>query len=60
LKEKNGYSILGGSRGLNLEPYIYYALSLPTELNSRGQKNCYSIEYDCNDYLLCYSFQNIK
>jgi len=27
---------LGGGRGLNLEPCIYYALSLPIELSSRG------------------------
>jgi len=26
----------GGGRGLNPRPCIYYALSLPTELNSRG------------------------
>ena len=26
-----------GGRGLNLRPCIYYTLSKPTELNSRGQ-----------------------
>jgi len=29
-----------GVWGSNLRPYIYYALSLPTELNSRGQITC--------------------
>jgi len=28
-----------GGRGLNLRPCIYYALSIPTELNSREQIN---------------------
>jgi hypothetical protein len=26
----------GGGRGLNLKPYIYYALSLTIELSSQG------------------------
>jgi hypothetical protein len=28
-----------GGRGSNPRPYIYYASSLPTELNSRGQES---------------------
>jgi len=26
----------GGGRGLNPKPYIYYALSIPTDLSSQG------------------------
>ena len=30
-----------GGWGLNPEPYIYYALSLPTKLNSHGLMNVF-------------------
>jgi len=37
--------LFGGGRGLNPEPSIYYAFSIPTELSSRGQIN-YEINYE--------------
>jgi hypothetical protein len=37
LKEKD-YVFFGSGQGLNPGPYIFYALSQPTELSSRGQK----------------------
>jgi len=44
----------GGVRGLNPGPCIYYALSLPTELSSRGQvcKTLYTNELKLNCELL--------
>jgi len=38
VSKQNGIFFYGG-RSLNLGPCIFYALSLPTELSSRGQLN---------------------
>ena len=38
LSKEKKILFFGGVRGLNLEPYIYYVLFLPTELSSRRKK----------------------
>lgn len=40
----NERCFFGGGRGLNSGPYIYYALSLPTELSSRERTKLRCLE----------------
>jgi len=48
-KERGHCIFFGGGRGSNPRPCIYYALSIPTELSSKGQRSLYF-----TTVILCY------